>query len=57
MNVWFTRLLFAAVAITLIGIILSIIPLNDQPRDAPEGVILSPDTPPPAKVAPPQGTN
>lgn len=54
MNVWFTRLLFLALALVLIAIIFSMVPLGDQPRDQPEGVILSPDAPPPANVTPPQ---
>ncbi|GEM_PF-4471496 len=57
MNIWFSRLLFIAVALALIAIIVSIIPLGDQPRDQPEGVILSPQAPPPARVTPPQEAN
>lgn len=51
MNVWFSRLLFLALAVGLIAIIFSLIPLSDQPRDPPEGAIISPDTSP-AKVQP-----
>ncbi|HEV7436410.1 MAG TPA: hypothetical protein VGO22_16300 [Pseudorhizobium sp.] len=57
MNVWFTRLLFVALALGLIAIIFSMVPLGDQPRDQPEGIILSPEAPPPTNVAPPQETD
>jgi hypothetical protein len=53
MNVWFTRLLLLALAASLLAIVFSMIPLGDQPRDPPEGVIISPD-PPPANVPPPK---
>lgn len=57
MNVWFTRLLFLALALALIAIIFSIAPLEDQPRDPPASVILSPEAPPPESVVPPQDTD
>lgn len=53
MNVWFSRLILVVVAVALIGVVFSLIPLGDQPRDAPEGMIISPDTPP-TNVHPPE---
>lgn len=53
MSVWFSRLVLLALAAALIGIVFSMIPLANQPRDAPEGMIISPDTPP-TNVQPPK---
>lgn len=53
MNVWFSRLVLLALAVALIGLVFSMIPLGNQPRDVPQGVIVSPDTPP-NKVHPPE---
>ena len=54
MNAWFGRLLFVALAVALVAIIVSMIPLGGVARDQPEGVVLSPEAPPPAEVAPPE---
>jgi hypothetical protein len=52
-NVWFSRLVLLALAVALIGLIFSMIPLGNQPRDPPEGIIVSPEAPP-TNVTPPE---
>ena len=47
MNVWFSRLLLVALAIALLAVVFSIIPLGNTERSQPNGVIISPDAPAP----------
>lgn len=58
MNIWFTRFVLFAMALALLAAIFSIVPLEDKPKEQPEGVIVSPDAPPSdGEVHPPENLN
>lgn len=46
MNIWFTRFVLLAMALALLAMIFSIIPLENARQEPREGVVVSPATPP-----------